>query len=318
MLADGNTIVARQREVSNLALLAATKKIYGQSKFAASVKLAIESALVVWGIAAGVVPGLAANATGEPTVWAFLLACLIFLLVATDPLLEWRSERKRTTGASTSEQFDCVVFGLPPSSALQLTSTPEDVAYAVGRSGVAATAARDWYRPEIEGLPPLPAILICQRANFYWDSRLRDTYVWLILGLMLASFLLIFGYAFFVPTSASRFLVTVLLPALPLVQTLGRSARSHWDAARAKAALIAIWEEHWASLLSSGSLPIEVPRAIQDRLFALRRTQPPTPSWWHWINAKANEDAQKQTTLAYRLAWMTASKSRQEIQAPEQ
>jgi len=102
-----------------------------------------------------------------------------------------RFQKKQTKiAASIQDHFDRIVFKLKPAK-LQKGEDVSSEKIIKLSSKYKKDDVRNWYSKRInEKIPHKIAVILCQKANLYWDVTLRKKYRNLIWGLVLLYFLL--------------------------------------------------------------------------------------------------------------------------------
>jgi hypothetical protein len=187
--ADTNDIPARQNTPDVLDYQAAAKVLYGRAERLFYLQFAVGVVIpVLFAIANFVVPKLPLGTSVDKASFAAWGALYGLVIILLDELVfdAWQQRWKRDA-ATAQEAFDTAVFQLPWRRA-KVGPPPEasDI-YAWARRwqrvDPSFAKVRNWYAPVVRCAPLHLARVVCQRANLWWDSRLRERY-----GFVLGSF----------------------------------------------------------------------------------------------------------------------------------
>lgn len=257
-----NSIAKKQNEPEAIAKLAAIKILYRRAKriFYTQGTIAIAVALVF--------PLLSTTFPEWQTLISALAIIYFFVQIL---ILHTAESRCRETAAGVQELFDtevldinwnAIVIGKKPTAAL-IQKNAKRVAQ--------STCAKlcDWYPPTVAMLPASVAKTVCQRANVWWDSRLRR-------GLSAGLAILAAG------------LLTLLIierqhveSYLPLFELLVQQMIAHHESARRLdhlgKRLDGLLEE--AANRPNRSIPAATTRSIQDEIYHHRTTAQTIPTW---------------------------------------
>jgi SMODS-associating 4TM effector domain len=205
----------------------------------------------------------------------------------------WQKNQLRIA-AKLQEEFDCDVLGLPWNSFLVGSKvSPEDTnAYArVKLSKVREEALRSWYPERSDALPPFLAALVCQRANLWYDGKLRKAF---LVGILLVGTAVVVG-ALLVSTATGVSLASVVLAAVPAVPFLTWAALEH---ARQRSTIETLdrlkneIERLWGQLRCDGKLEQAnlKSRELQDAIFNHRASSPLIFDWIYFLLRKRLEE----------------------------
>lgn len=262
-----------QNQPSIQKLFAAQRVIYAEAKTIHNARHI--SAIVLAGLAPLVLWAWPSSATVLALIGG---AAALFLEGALFQL-----ERSKVKSAATiQEQLDTDLFYLPWNQTLVgQRIPPEDIASANRRFRGKRDDFLDWYADPA----PLPYplnVLVCQRANLTWDSRLRRNYGFRVLVLTILIVLLGIGLGIGANLSFIDYLLGIFLPSLPAVLQGIRLQKDHFGTANEKDRV----RDELGRLINethrdSNSLTRSDCRAIQDRIYSLRADGPLVPEWWY-------------------------------------
>ena len=268
-LTPANEIPVQQNTAASLQLLSASSQVYREASHLQMLQFALTVIAPLLGAVTGVL-----LADARPYVAAAALAITILDVGLID-----RAQRRRLKlAARMREEFDTEVLRMPwnPFAAGKRVE-PEAIAEAARKWPDGNAALRDWYPITVRFAPLHLARVVCQRANLWYDAKLRERY----------SFLLLLGAAVLAVTLAaaglvaglswSDFVATILTPAAPLlIWTLRDFYRQH-DAAEALRTARSEAEALWELVLADGCDDDECARRsreFQNTLFARRAANP--------------------------------------------
>ena len=166
-----NRIPLRQNEDLQLQRMAAQRRLYSRAKRILSWQMVITVALVVvWSFVERWFPML--------KVYAALYGMTAVLLdIAVFTPLQNSLKQK---AAGIQELFDCYVLDLPWQEIKAGRRPDAELVAEFSRlpSGVDYSSMKllDWYPAESGTVPLFLGRLICQRANCWWDAKLRRRY----------------------------------------------------------------------------------------------------------------------------------------------
>lgn len=277
-------IAEAQDEDANLRLLLAQRRLYTRAKFWSAVR-GTGVGLVAIGapVLTAIVP--------EAAVWAATLAAVWFTL---NRLLFSTLERYfATRGATTQEQFDTAIFGMPMIAVRDPRLIPEEIRRLTGdrirrKKAYSDESLGGWYpiRTDVDGHI---AIAISQRANLAYSQTLlgRNAALWLILLLVWAAVAVCIGIVN--DFDLLTFLLVVAIPILPpTLDAVDETLRVR-AAGKERRALA---NEIQDAIDSDETTPIQPDQLLawQSQLFALRRDSPLVPDCVYWLLRPRTED----------------------------
>lgn len=290
----GGSITERQNNPGAIRLLRAQRELYSEAKRwrRTGARAVVVSAIV--GLTATILVPAALKYVGP-----------LGAVVATAQWLLSLVERQRTmSAAAIQEQFDTSVLPLPWNDVLCGYVDPEDVVGAAERHKGPDTKLTDWY-PLPAGVAPPHDVLLCQRMNLRWDSKLRRGYA----NNLLAS--LSFLALLLVAAGVARQL-TVGEWVLAVLPTIGafrvgaeaiRAQRQHgFRQESLKKKVEAIWAQAKADPDSVG---VPEHRAVQDGIYHLRVTAPPVPDTYY---LRKRQQFEREAQTAAAVLWDEAKK----------
>jgi hypothetical protein len=244
-------------------------------------------------------------------VWSALAALLIPVMEVA--VLDRLQKKWRTCAAKIQEMFDCDVLRLAWNE-FKVGDRPlkEEIALGVSKFRSAKGSEetlKDWYAFDFADLPNSHARLVCQRANAWWDSELRQKYiafiVWSVGGLGLLS--LIIGVA--TGITVEKLILAVIAPITPIciwgIKEAQKQSSVVSDGERVVKHLDSLWRQICSGAETEQELEIES-RSLQNEIFDRRRGNAVNPQWLYW--KKRNEfqalmvEAGSQLVADYRKA----------------
>lgn len=266
-----NEIPAKQNQQVQLERLAAQREIYSYAKRLHLLQIIITVLLPIVLFVLG-------TFWNNIITYTALFGILVFIFdsISIAPLIK----RLKAKAAKIQELFDCEVLELEKSPLKTVSDvTVEEILLnynAHQKIERNIEKIRDWYPVNISELPISLARIICQRANCWWDSKLRIRYSNFLMYFGLIVFLLIFVISFISQINVVTF--TLYLSGLvPLFQFCNREYFEHRDAAQRLDELVCYSEKIWEFALSNLQDYHENKlnsRRLQDEIFEHRSKSP--------------------------------------------
>jgi hypothetical protein len=272
-----NSIIQAQGTELQLKRLAAQRKLYSRAKEILAYQMIVTVVLVVvWSLVVLRFPELKVYAA----VWG-VLAVLLDLAVFA-PL----QSSLQGKAAGIQEIFDCDVLALPWQEIK--AGVPPDTETVAEWSRLRADEdydrlkLRSWY-PVEAGEAPLPiGRLICQRANCWWDAKLRRRYAAWIMAAKAGTFVFAAVVGLLGRVTLEQFLLAGVMPFLPVFVIGIRQFTEQRQAATRLDDLKKHSERLWREALSGQVGPDELARrsrTLQDEIFDQRRRNPLIFDW---------------------------------------
>jgi len=221
-----NNIPHKQNTQGELNLLAAQRQLYSDAKNLQLVSVVIGvPAVVVWSIAVAVLPTLAVYAG----LWG-IIATFLELLVFSR--LQKSTQEK---AANIQQIFDCDVLQFNWAN-LNCGIRVEqeaiiDASNRFNRKSHSHSTLQNWYPTSVGQLPIYQARIICQRANIWWDAKLRRRYSKWIIIILITLTIIVFLIGLVGGLTLEKFLLAVLAPLVPAFVLGLRQYTEHNDAA---------------------------------------------------------------------------------------
>lgn len=229
-------------------------------------------------------------------VWVVFYALSIALLDAL--VLEGIQSHYRKLAARIQESFDCDL--------LQIAWNPVRVGSRPGRdeyvsanesyrkSNPSLKGLLDWYPESVSELPLPLARLICQRANCWWDSKLRQKYANSILLFLILTIIIVLVISLAADKTMGMMILTVYAPIAPAVLWSCREVARHRQAADTLDSLKNHIEGLWSQTIKQNSAPdstlAATSRIVQDMIYDGRSRN---PLIFDWINSLVRPKQQK-------------------------
>jgi SMODS-associating 4TM effector domain len=286
-----NTIPADQNKPEGIRCLRASRQVLKEAKDIGTLQQVLSATSAVAGPAVSVFfPYLRA--------WPALYGAIILLVDVI--FLEPELKRKQELKAKIQELFDTELYDLDW-NLLKCGKKPdaEDLV-ALAANHQKKNPSRDnllnWYPADVGKLPIDHARFVCQRANMRWDSSLRRKFSrFYIIGLV-AMWAVGAIYGLGAGMTMAEFVLSVVVPILPLSVKLWRDHRKQVDAAekseRTKEYLEEVW--HRSFMVDFPPSPLSLKnyaRDLQDELYQRRKTAPDIPDWFY---SRSREDFERQ------------------------
>ena len=280
------TVAELQNEPAHLRLLAAQRNLYSESKRIIGLQMLLAGPVAIGATVAGL---LIPEIKNTITIWG--LTVIFIELVVLLPA----QKKMRESAAKIQELFDCQVLSLPWNELKAGKKPDPEVVHAHAKKFAAAESMevlRDWYPPAAATMPNEIARVICQRANVYWDSKLRRRYAW---ALAAAAFIVTLGLVWLSAHTETRlqdFVVFLLSPMASTYALAYRQFTEHREAAERLDRL----KDHANKLFNEviGGMSADAARAesraLQDEIFDGRKRNPPIFDFIFKMFHRENED----------------------------
>ena len=221
-----NNIPQEQNTQRKLELLAAQRQLYADAKNLQLVSVIIGVPVVIaWSISVAVLPTLAVYAG----LWG-IIATFLELLVFSR--LQKSTQEK---AANIQQIFDCEVLQFNwVNLNCGIRVEPEsiiDSSNRFNRRNRNYSTLQNWYPISVGQLPIYQARIICQRANIWWDAKLRRRYSKWIIVILITLTIVVFLIGLVGGLTLEKFLLAVLAPLVPAFVLGLRQYTEHNEAA---------------------------------------------------------------------------------------
>jgi hypothetical protein len=266
------SIFKKQNLSENIELLAAQRNLYSRAKNIIGVQMIISLPISICIV---IITILKPELKGYAAIWGIMVLILDLFV-----LTPWVKELQ-DNAARIQELFDTKVLGLNWSElSVGKRPEPELIHEEASKHGLTESKIanlKGWYPSVILDLPDIFAILISQRANVWWDAKLRRRYT---LGIKIVLVLLaisLIGYGINIKVDMFDFLSLIVAPLLPTYFFGYRQMKQHDDAADKLDKLRELCEKLWVDAIKGeGKKTLLVKcRTLQDQIFEHRLKNPP-------------------------------------------
>lgn len=228
-------------------------------------------------------------------IWAAFYGITVSILDAA--ILDDFQKSLKQRAAKIQELFDCDILHLEWNK-VKIGNRPD--AESVNRlaknfkqKNPNLTELKDWYPPVVQKVPLPIARLICQRANCWWDSNLRQRYiVWVVTILCLIT-VLVFAIGLSSTTSIQRFVLAVLAPLSPTILWSVREYRKQREAIETLERLKDYVENLWVEMINKKLNHEEIEREsreLQDGIYDYRCNNPLIFNWIYKLLRNSQEE----------------------------
>jgi hypothetical protein len=288
----GQSIVEKENQPRNIERLAAQKEMYFQAKrlffvqFIVTVLITVVLALI----------GLALPYLGSTIDWNWVRGIYGVLAAIIDLfLLNHFINQLRQKAAAIQELFDCDVLDLEWNKVcVGEKPQPEDVKkYADKHLNRVKNydKLQTWYAETIKEVDGIAAKVICQRSNFSYDSTIRRSFQYWLVGITITILIATVLIALVMNASTRALVSMSLLPILPILTFLGKLAKEHSTSLKNLESLRSNITSLWSDVLSGSATNVETTlRRIQDKIYQNRKTSPLIPEWFYdWQRPKLEQ-----------------------------
>lgn len=283
-----NNIAAEQNADRQILRLAAASAIYSRAKCVLGVQFFLT-------VPAGLLTAILASQQPELKHWTFTYSFVVALLDAL--FLEKYQNNLKKLGAKIQEAFDCDLLGLPwrklrAGDPVDTESVREEgTAFLVKHPDT--TGIRDWYPAVITQISLPLARLVCQRANCWWDAKLRRRYSFILKVVLWVLTALVVMFGLHANQTLGQLALAVVAPLSPALLWGIREIRKQSEAAEALDKLRGQIESVWAQALN-GSLNdnalLDTSVDFQNEIFERRSRH---PLIFNWINSLVRDQQQE-------------------------
>ena len=266
-----NSIPELQNSKLQIERLAAQRFIYSSAKRVQAFQLILAIPLTIaLSILSVFVPSIAP--------WQAIYGLTVVLL---ESFLDAYQKNLRQQAAKIQELFDCDTLGLQWNE-LEIGFKP-DVELVIEsynsfmQKGGNLDKLSNWYPSVVGNLPIHLARLVCQRTSLRWDYQLRRWFGKRALILSLTVIALLFAISIWNQLSLENFILSALIPALPVFSWGLREFQKQTEVAGELERLKSHIEEFWEASITSRISIRQVEsksRALQDEIYDLRRDNP--------------------------------------------
>lgn len=280
------SIVQRQEIPENIGLLAAQRNVYSRAKNIIGLQMILS---VPVALCAAIMTLVKPELKGYVALWGILV--VVFDLFAFTPWVR----KLRDNAARIQELFDSKVLGLDWNE-ISVGKKPEpeiihEEAKKYGMEEGNIAGLSNWYPMVVDKVPEVCGIIICQRANIWWDARMRRKYALSIRIILVFVALAAIGYGIHEKKDMLEFLAYIVAPLLSTYVFGYRQMTEHGDAADRLDKLREISEHIWSDAVAgkdAAALKLKC-RILQDQIFDHRKKNPPIFDFLFWLLRDGNE-----------------------------
>ena len=266
------SIIRKQEQLENIALLAAQRNLYSRAKniiglqmvFSVPIAFCAAVTTIVW-----------PEFKGYVALWGILI--VVFDLFVFTPWVK----KLRDSAARVQELFDTQVLGLDWNE-ISVGRRPEpelihEEAQKHGLEEEKIADLRKWYPIIIEKVPEIFGVIISQRSNVWWDARMRKKYSLFIRIVLVCIALGLIVYGLYEKKDMFEFLAYIVAPLASTYVFGYRQMTEHSDAAERLDKLQGLSEKIWLDALAgkeATAMKLKC-RTLQDQIFDHRKKTPP-------------------------------------------
>lgn len=267
-----NEIVERQNSEQGLTLLKARQQCF---TLATKLQILQVSVTVVLPIVATIIAIF--NSSAQP----FVAAIAFFILLFDATVLYRLNNKFLKNAAKYAEEFDCYVLQLPWNDfvcgAKQAPEKTSRVAAAFGENPKSLADINDWYPATVDDAPIQYARLACQRSNLWYEAELRKRYSNALVIIPAIIFALFLFLGLVLNLLLTELVLSIMVPAAPILLWSFREFFQHKDTALAQRALMVAVESLWEHIKATDIEPsvlLSRSREFQDAIFLRRKSNP--------------------------------------------
>ncbi|MFN6476460.1 S-4TM family putative pore-forming effector [Nostoc sp. DedQUE07] len=284
-----NSIAQEQNKVRYLDRIAASSYLYSKAKFILLIQVLLSVAItVIFSIVVAVFPRF--------EIWAAFYGISVSIIDAAI-LDDFQTSLKRQA-AKVQELFDCELLHLDWNK-IKIGNRPDAesinrLAKKFKQKSTNLATIENWYPSVVQNVPLPIARLICQRANCWWDSNLRQRYiVWVVSTFCLVT-ILVFAIGLSNTITIQRFFIVILAPLSPTILWSIREYRKQREAIETLERLKDYVENFWVDIINKKLNPDQIEREsreLQDGIYDYRCNNPLIFNWIYNLLRNSQEEA---------------------------
>lgn len=265
-----NSIVIKQNEARMLSLVRARRRIYWTAKRYQGAVVLVTLLLPVVSLTV---------ATFYPAARSYVAVAAILLGLCEVVLMDRWHKAQMKDAAKLQEEFDCEVLEIRGNSFLVGTNVDPEEVYRLSAKALSPkqeAQLRDWYPVAVGKVPLHIGRITCQRENLLYDGNMRKSYGRAMKVALLILVALLIGYSLATDLKADAVVLTVLVPAMPVLNWVLRECARQRDTVETLLRLKAESEKLWKSAvdgLSAGDAA-DRSRELQDAIYNHRVASP--------------------------------------------
>lgn len=267
-----NYITIKQNEPESIELLSAMRHLYNKAKFIRIIRVAITVLLpIISVITLYLYP---------PSMQMMTLISAIWLILHRIFLQEIEKKNVKNA-AKIQEEFDERVFQLNWNETLVGTRIEKEEIKELCQSFKGdKEKLKDWY-PGLNASHHFLNVLIAQRTNVKWDINLRKFYTVLLAIIIIVYLVLIITIGMVTNLSLQTFLLSFLVPSLPLLLHMAETLNSHKQRYQSLESIVSKLTKEINNFSSEG---VKTKcREFQDAIFIKRCDINTIPDKVYWI-----------------------------------
>jgi uncharacterized membrane protein len=273
----GQNIVEKENQPRNIERLAAQKEIYYQAKrlFFWQLVLTVIVTVVL------TLLGFTLSYFGYNIDWfraAYGVVVTFLDLLVISPFIN----QLRQKAASIQELFDCDVLDLEWNKVVvgekPLNEDIKKYSEKHLKRVKSFDKLKNWYAEPIKEVDGNAAKILCQRSNFSYDYSMRKSFLYWVVGSSIAILVLLVLFALFKDITLRAFMLTVLLPFMPVLTLSVKLYNDHNTSIKSLESLKSHILNLWAGVLNrTAQNSDDVVRQIQVKLYLNRKSNPLIP-----------------------------------------
>ena len=280
-----NNIAARQNENDQIECLIVQRALYSQAKqyFAWRITIALFIAIV---------GPIVTSLDEKLTPWVGLIA-VIYLFVNVF-VLEKLEAAKKLNAAKFQELFDVCILELPWNQIVTGHKPDHEFIPSIlhSTSNVKVDGLLNWYAMDVGKVPLNLGRFLCQRTNAWWDTKLRQIYIFGLVGVLLLTLVMAVVIGVCLDLTVTKLLLGIVVPLLPFAEVSVRQIKDNTETARTTEELRTSIDLEIAKLLEGETVENAniLSRVFQDQIFRHRMKCPTVFDWLYNVAKKGQED----------------------------
>ncbi len=266
------SINQNQNTDSQIEMLAAQRALYSSAKTIIGTQMILAGPVAVIAILLGI---LYPDFKSYAALWG--ITVLVLDMVFLNPY----QKRLRSQGALVQEAFDTKVLDIVWND-IKVGKRPEpelihEQAHKFGNDTQKLDKLKNWYPVGVEQLPIQWGSIVCQRANVWWDSKLRRRYANTVLMILILLAIVLIWFAFSQNQNFTDFVMKLVIPMAAFYKLGVTQFIEHRDAADRLDKLRDHTEKLWLDAINGASIEaLKVKsRLLQDEIYDGRKRNPP-------------------------------------------
>jgi len=267
-------ILKRENEIPSLDKLCAQREIYTTAKkyFYLQIFVAVISLFML----------SLAQLIFSSLNFTLAIATYSIMAVIADNLLERHISKLKERASKVQELFDTYVLDIRWNYIL-CSSKPEY--HEICEYNKKHLSKNDysklvnWYEVEIDNVDGLTGKIICQKTNCNYDSIIRKKYSNVVLIIGITTIVSIILFTIFTDISFAKIILTVVFPAVPIIQWTQKNIITNNDSIKNLEQLNSLLNSTWNNIKGGIVIDELVIRQIQDGIYLNRKGSPLIPDF---------------------------------------